>query len=201
MITVNKQSFGPADGVKPEMTGREIANLITTQPAEVVRMKAGEEIPVDLNQTIKIKGCEEFMVTRTNVAGGFEPSRIEREIAQLRGNGLEVEFLGGSPAAVIFRRVPTKKGYRHLAQSDVLVTVPPAYPGAMLDGAYLPQGSLLLGRVAGNPQGCIQAGGQTWQLVSYHPHNGGGGPQWNPARHGFHTYYSEVLAWIQGACE
>ncbi len=198
-ITVNKQTFGTADGVRPKISGREIANLITTQPAEVVRLKNAKEIPVGLDEEVTLKGCEEFMVTRCNVVGGFEPTRIEREIGRLRENGAEVEFIAGPTPAVIFRRVPARKGYPHLAETDVLVLVPPAYPGAMLDGACLPAGSPLLGRVEGSPQLSLQAADRTWQLVSYHPHNGGGSEPWNPARHGFHTYFSEVLVWIQRA--
>ena len=30
--------------------------------------------------------------------------------------------------------------------------------------------------------------GRTWRRISYHPHNGGGGPAWNPALYNFHTY-------------
>ena len=199
-ITVNKQTFGEADGVKREMSGREIASLITDQPAEVHRLKGGNEIAVALDEQVKLEGCEEFEVIRTNVAGGFEPSRVEREVALLRENGAKLTFVEGPAPAVIYRGVRTRAGYPHLAETDVLVPVPPAYPGALLDGAYLPQGSPLLGRVEGSPQGTtLQADGRTWQLVSYHPHNGGGGPAWNPSRHGFHTYYTEVLSWIQRA--
>ena len=199
-ITVNKQTFGEADGVKHEMTGREIANLITDQPAEVKRLKAGQEIPVTLEEKVKLEGCEEFEVIRCNVKGGCEPSRVERELTKLRENGAEITFLPAPTGLVIFRSVRTAKAYPHLTETDVLVAVPPAYPGSMLDGAYLPQGSPLLGRVEGSPQGTtLQADGRTWQLVSYHPHNGGGGPVWNPNRHGFHTYYTEILTWIQRA--
>ena len=28
---------------------------------------------------------------------------------------------------------------------------------------------------------------------------GGGGPAWNKDRHGLHTYYTEILSWIQRA--
>lgn len=199
-ITVNKQTFNTTDGVKPEMSGREIANLITDQPAEVKRLINGGEVDVPLNATVKIEGCEEFKVIRCNVVGGYELARIDRELATLRENGAEVEFIISPAPAVIYRHVPTRPGYAAIADTDVLVVVPPAFPGAMLDGAYLPQGSPLLGKVAGQrAQGTLQADGRTWELVSYHPHNGGGGPAWNPNRHGIHSYYSEVLSWIQGA--
>lgn len=199
-IVVNKQTFGEADGVKREMTGREIANLITDQPAEVKRLKAGKEIPVPLEEKVKLEGCEEFEVIRCNVKGGFEPRRIEFELTKLRGNGAEATFVSAPTGLVIYRGIRTANGYPHLTETDVLVLVPSAYPGSMLDGAYLPQGSPLLNRVAGSPQGVtVQADGRAWQLVSYHPHNGGGGPVWNPNRHGFHTYYTEILTWIQRA--
>jgi hypothetical protein len=201
-ITVNKQTFGEADGVKERMTGREIASLVSPQPdkTEVTRHKGTERIPVPLNETVEIKGCEEFTVIRTNVVGGFEPMRIQRELGSLRDNGGEVTFVESPVACAVYHRLPSRKGYPHITETDVLVPIPSAYPGVMLDGAYLPSGSPLLGRVEGSPQGqTIRALGRTWQLVSYHPHNGGGGPAWNKDRHGLHTYYTEILSWIQRA--
>lgn len=201
-IIVNKQTFGEADGVKKHMTGREIAGLVSPQPdkTEVNRRKGKEWLPVGLNETIEIKECEEFTVIRTNVVGGFESARIQRELGALRDNGGEVTFVESPVPCAVYHRLPARKGYPHLAETDVLVPIPSAYPGVMLDGAYLPTGSPLLGRVEGSPQGhTIQAMGRTWQLVSYHPHNGGGGPAWNINRHGLHTYYTEVLSWIQRA--
>lgn len=199
-ITVNKQSFGTADGVRPEMTGREIGNLITEQPCEVKRIIGDKEEVIPLDKTIKIQGCEEFTVIRCNVVGGFESARIERELALLHENGADARLVSAPVPAVIYRSLPTRMGYPHIAESDVLVAVPSAYPGVMLDGAYLPVDSPLLGRVVGSPQEAyVEADGRRWKLVSYHPHNGGGSPAWNPNRHGFHTYYSEILAWIQRA--
>lgn len=201
-IIVNKQTFGEADGVKERMTGREIASLVSPQPdkTEVTRRKGKEWLPVGLNETLEIKGCEEFTVIRTNVVGGFEPARIHREVGALRDNGGQVTFVESPVACAVYHGLPARKGYPHLNETDVLVPIPSAYPGVMLDGAYLPAGSPLLGRVEGSPQGhIIQALGRNWQLVSYHPHNGGGGPTWNKDRHGLHTYYTEVLSWIQRA--
>jgi hypothetical protein len=199
-ITVNKQTFGAADGVKSEMTGREIASLVSDQPSEVKRIKGDHEIVIGQDEVVKIHNCEEFTVLRCNVVGGFEIERADREIAVLRENGAEVDFIAGSTPVVIYRHVPTRKGYPNIAESDVLVVIPSGYPGVMLDGAYLPQDSPLLGKVAGQPkQGSIHADGRTWELVSYHPHNGGGAPPWNPSRNGIHSYYSEVLSWIQAA--
>jgi hypothetical protein len=69
-----------------------------------------------------------------------------------------------------------------------------------LDGAFLPVGSPLLGRVVGSPQPpTIQALGRAWQLVSYHPHAGGGAPPWSKDKHGFHTYLDELLTWVHRA--
>jgi hypothetical protein len=201
-IIVNKQTFGEADGVKPEMTGRQIASLVSPDPnqTEVTRLKGKEHIKVGLDETVKIYNCEEFCVIRTNVKGGFELSRIEREIGTLKENGGEITFVAAPVPCAVYHRLPTRNGYPHISETDVLVTVPGAYPGVMLDGAYLPVGSPLLGRVEGAPQGqTVQALGRNWQLVSYHPHNGGGGPAWNKDRHGLHTYYTEILSWIQRA--
>lgn len=201
-IVVNKQTFGEADGVKPEMTGREIASLVSSQPdkTEVTRVKGKERVPVGLDDKVQIFNCEEFCVIRTNVVGGFEPTRVERELYSLKENGGEVSFVNSPLPCVIYHRLPTRSGYPHLSETDVLVTIPAAYPGVMLDGAYLPSDSPLLGRVEGAPQGnTVHALGHNWQLVSYHPHNGGGGPAWNKDRHGLHTYYTELLSWIQRA--
>jgi len=199
-VTVNKQTFGTADGVKAKMTAEEIGKLITDQPCEVKRISDDREVIIGLNETVEIKGCEDFMVIRCNVVGGFEPARIERDLAMLRQNGCRVDFINSPVAAVIYRAVPTRCGYPHLTETDILVTIPSAFPGVMLDGAYLPKGSPLIGKVAGaGGQSELKADGRKWELISYHPHNGGGGEQWNPSRHGIHTYFSEVLAWIQAA--
>jgi hypothetical protein len=201
-IIVNKQTFGEADGVRKTMTGRQIAALVCPQPdkAEVTRLKGKERIPVGLDEAIEIRECEEFSVIRTNVVGGFESARIQREIGVLRENGEEVSFVESPVGCAIYHGLPTRTGYPHISATDVLVPIPPAYPGVMLDGAYLPAGSPLLGRVEGQPQNrTIAALGRLWQLVSYHPHNGGGGPVWNKDRHGLHTYYTELLSWIQRA--
>ena len=201
-IIVNKQTFLETEGVNKRMPGRGIASPISPQPdkPEGTRHKGKERIPVGLDETIEIRDCEEFSVIRTNVVGGFEPTRIQRELGSLRDNGGKVTFVESPVPCAVYHRLPSRQGYPHLTETDVLVPIPSAYPGVMLDGAYLPTGSPLLGRVEGSPQGnTIQALGRTWQLVSYHPHNGGGGPAWNKDRHGLHTYYTEILSWIQRA--
>jgi hypothetical protein len=201
-ITVNNKPFTEAEGVKHRMTGRQIAALVSENPdaTEVFKLKSGPQPqPIPLDQEIQIHDCDEFRVIRSNVAGGFEPSRVSRELKKLSDGGCRADLIQHPFPAVIYREVPTRPGYPHLAHTDVLVAIPNGYPGALIDGAYLPQGSPLIGRVAGSPQGTIQADGRTWQLISYHPHNGGGGPLWNKDRHGFHTYFDEVLCWIQKA--
>ena len=201
-IIVNSKPFTEADGVKKRMTGRQIAALVSDNPdcTEVFLLERGKPKPVPLDQVIQVKDCDEFRVIRNNVCGGFEPSRIQRELERLRQGGGRADFIQQPFPAVIYRDVPTRPGYAHLPMTDVLVAVPNGYPGQPLDGAHLPEGSPLLGRVAGSPQGVIVAAdARRWQLVSYHPHNGGGGPSWNKDKHGLHTYLDEILAWIHRA--
>jgi hypothetical protein len=201
-IIVNNKPFTEAEGVKHNMTGLQIASLVSDVPrnTEVFKLlKGGGQEPVPLDKEICIEDCDQFRVIRNNVAGGFiEPTRIERELDKLRQGGCRVNFIQ-QPNAVIYRDVPTRPGYRHLQMTDVLVLVPGGYPGQPLDGAHLPAGSPLLGRVAGSPQGFVVADGRQWQLVSYHPHSGGGAPPWNKDKHGFHTYFDEILCWIHRA--
>lgn len=202
VITVNNRRFTEAEGVKHKMTGRQIAALVSENPeaTEVFRLKSGKKPePVPLEEKIEVHDCDEFRVIRSNVAGGFEPGRVSRELQKLKEGGRRVDLIQQPLAAVIYREVPTRPGYPHLKHTDVLVLVPNGYPGALIDGAFLPQGSPLIGRVAGSPQHTIQAESRTWQLISYHPHNGGGGPTWNKDKHGFHTYFDEILCWIQRA--
>jgi len=204
-IIVNSKTFTEADGVKKHLTGREIATFVADNPdaTEVFKLKKGEKpelLPLD-KQT-PIHDGDEFRVVRTDVAGGFEPSRVARELEKLKAGGCRADLIEKPFAAVIYRDVPTRPDYPHLKQTDVLVPVPSGYPGTFIDGAYLPQDSPLLDRVPGQrAQGIIQADARVWELVSYHPHNGGGGPAWNKDRHGFHTYFDEILCWVQRAKE
>jgi hypothetical protein len=200
-ITVNHKKFTETDGVKHRMTGRQIASLVSENPdcTEVFRLAKGRQEPIPLNEAVEVENCDEFRVIRNNVCGGYEPARIAREILRLTEGGGRADFVAAPVAAVIYRDVPTRPEYGHLAKTDVMVCVPSGYPGAPLDGAHLPEGSPLLGRVAGSPQGIIVVEGRRWQLVSYHPHNGGGAVPWNKDRHGFHTYFDEILCWIHRA--
>jgi hypothetical protein len=109
--------------------------------------------------------------------------------------GLQVtEYCDGF---VIYKNIPARlSGF---LKTDVIVQVPQGYPAAMIDRAGLPVDSPLIGRVKGSPQEVIQVGGRSWRMISYHPHNGGGGLPWDLSMHGFHTYLSEVLAWLEVA--
>jgi hypothetical protein len=102
-------------------------------------------------------------------------------------------------AAVIYERVTAVPlNGQAPEEHDVLVPVPGGYPAGLIDGAALEIGNGLLPRLAGgnNPQGDWTAENRTWRLASYHPHQGGGGPAWDPTRHGFHTYVSELIQWL-----
>ena len=198
-ITVNAWVFTDHDGVKVEMTGREIAALVYPDNAgdTSVWFTSDGNREVGLDETIKIRGCEVFEVIRKNVTGGYESERLHREIEQLRLGGLLVTLISEPSPAVIYHDLRAAPGGSGTA-TDVLVPVPSAYPGQFIDWAYLPQESALIGRVKGQPQDHrINALGRVWRQISYHPHNGGGGPVWNPGRHGFHTYFGELLSWLR----
>lgn len=126
--------------------------------------------------------------------------RIERELASLRAGSQVAELINtGGRALVLYKNVPTGGKRLSLPEAtDVVVPVPPGYPAALIDLAGLPVGSPFLARVKGgqNSQGIVQADGREWQLASYHPHNGGGGPPWDQTRHGFHTYIDHLIAWL-----
>lgn len=195
-ITVNSRVFAEHDGVRAEMTGTQVAALAYPEnPANTrVHLVSDGNREVALNETLHIRGCEVFEVVRREVTGGYELSRVARELEDLRAGGLGVTLVE-SPAAVVYHALRPGGG---AAPTDVLVPVPGGYPGQMLDYAYLPEGSPLIGRVKGSPQEPrVTALGRVWQQISYHPHNGGGGPAWNPTVHGFHTYLGEVVSWLR----
>lgn len=125
--------------------------------------------------------------------------RIQAELAILKEGGQLADLIQAGRPVVVYREVPTSGAAVGLpATTDVVVPVPPGYPAPAIDLAGLPVGSPLLPRVmgGGNNQGIIEADGRQWQLASYHPHNGGGGPPWDQMRHGFHTYIDHILAWL-----
>jgi hypothetical protein len=125
--------------------------------------------------------------------------RIDRELRRLAEGGLNAEFREADRPVVLYRDVPTAGARLGLAPTaDVVVPVPSGYPASLIDLAGLPVGSPFLPLVKGgtNNQGVITLDGQSWQLASYHPHNGGGGSPWNQARHGFDTYLDHLIAWL-----
>jgi hypothetical protein len=196
-ITVNSRVFTEHDGVKREMTGREIAALVYPQNAADTRVwfTSDGNREVGLDEKVHIRGCEVFEVVRKNVTGGFESERLQREIEELRAGGLRVTLISEPVPAVVYHDLRATPGG---SGTDVLVPVPSAYPGQFIDWAYLPQESPLIGRLKGSPQDhYIPALGTTYRRISYHPHNGGGGPAWNPGQHGFHTYLGELLSWLR----
>lgn len=129
--------------------------------------------------------------------------RIERELAILRAGGQIAELIEVPRAVVIYRKVPTNGAKFGLPiEIDVVVPVPGGYAASAIDLAGLPVGSPLLPRLKGgqNNQGKLTADGREWQLASYHPHNGGGGPPWDQTKHGFHTYMDHLVAWLDKIC-
>lgn len=130
--------------------------------------------------------------------------RIERELSILSQGGQIAELADGAGRSfVVYRNVPTDgKNCGLPCSTDVLVPVPAGYPASHIDLAGLPLGSPLLPRLKGgqNNQGVFNVGGRQWQLASYHPHNGGGGPPWDQMKHGFHTYIDHLIAWLHRIC-
>jgi hypothetical protein len=139
---------------------------------------------------------------------GHEP-RVGLELARLHEGGQSTSLMDGtlngeSRSFICYHSVPVLNEAHHgrpelPASTEVIVPVPSGYPASMIDLAGLPQGSPLLPLVRGglNPQGIVlTADGRTWQLASYHPHNGGGGPPWDQLRHGFDTYLDHLLSWL-----
>ncbi|MDD5141786.1 MAG: E2/UBC family protein [Verrucomicrobiales bacterium] len=199
-IIVNKKKFNSTQGVKKEMTGLEIATLVYDKPENTVVSKInkdGTETEIALGSKVKIHECDEFKVIRKDVNAGFQSSRIEHELAQLRENGVNVTLLAEPVPAVVYIGMPVKPGHP-AGSSDVLVKVPGGYPATFIDCAYLPEGSPLQGRVPGAFQGIETIGGRRWQHVSIHPYTGNGAV-WDKDRHGFHTYFDEMLSWLNKA--
>ena len=192
-ITVNNQPFREADGVKKEMSGAEIAKLVFPNVANptVKETTPGDKGEVPLNKTISIENCDAFRVIRPDVVAGFQSGRVERELQLLREGGAEVTFLHAENA-VIYHAVPAGDGH----ETDVLVTIPSSYPARMLDNAYLPADSRLLKKAPGAEQEVAQIGGKQWRKKSVHPHSSKSNTPWDQNVHGLHTYYGEILSWL-----
>ncbi len=200
-ITVNARVFTEHDGVKHAMTGQEIAALVYPERPRETRiwLVSDGNREIGLDERIELQGCEVFDVVRKKVDGGYESSRVDRELEELRASGQVVTAVTSPVTAVVYHDLRTKPG-NAVVKTDVLVLIPGGYPAQMLDGAYLPEGSKLIGHVKGSPQDhCVTVLGHVWRQISYHPHNGGGGPGWNPAIHGLHTYLGEIISWLYDA--
>ncbi len=195
-IIVNKRRYGERDGVKDRMTGREIASLASDQPQNTRVEKISGEAPqeIGLDETIDIHCGDEFRVIRLNVNAGFQPERVRREIALLRDGGARVTLIEGPVPAVIYHDVPVRAGLP-VAMTDVLVKIPPGYPGGFLDNAFLPVNSPLLTCTPGGVQQTESFNGRAWTQKSIHPHAANAIP-WDKDRHGLHTYYDEIQNWL-----
>src|SRR3984893_9784423 len=187
-IFVNRRKFEEGDGVKPEMTGAQIAALVDV-PADnaVVRLESGGLARSrSRRQSTSKTGCASWSRGKS-LRAEMNRERIERELALLRAGGQTAELIENGRTVVLYRNVPTD-GVRFglPGATDVVVPVPAGYAAAAIDLAGLPVGSPLLPRLRGgqNNQGIVSADGRQWQLASYHPHNGGGGPPWGPTPHG-----------------
>jgi hypothetical protein len=194
-ITVNKLRFTEKDGVKRRMTGREIAALVEPDPSQTKVQEITPQGPKDipLNQEVVIENCEAFKVIRCNINAGFQAERLEREVAALRDRGANVTVIGSPPVAIIYHDVPVRSGFK-VTSTDVLVRVPSGYPGGIIDNAFLPAESPLLSCTPGAEQHVESFGGRSWKQKSIHPYTGN--VPWNKDRHGFHTYYAEMVSWL-----
>jgi len=71
-IFINRRKFDETQGVKPQMTGGEIAALIDV-PGDlaVVRDDSGpDKREIGIGETVQIKNGDHFLVTRRTVEGG-----------------------------------------------------------------------------------------------------------------------------------
>lgn len=119
---------------------------------------------------------------------------IEVDLEKLRSAGQEATLVEAPRPLVLYHGVPTLGEPR---QVDVVVPIPEGYRAAMLDLAGLPVDCPLAGRVKGGSQGEFEMNGRTWRLYSYHPHSSWPGHEWNPQKHGFHTYLTYIVSWLR----
>jgi hypothetical protein len=68
-IFVNRRKFDESSGVKPQMTGAEIAALVNV-PADNAIVRGPHDEEIGVGQTVSIKDGEHFIVTRKVVEGG-----------------------------------------------------------------------------------------------------------------------------------
>lgn len=72
IIYVNRRKFDAGDGVKPRMTGGDIALLVDVPPSNaVVRLdRRDEKREIGEKEGVEIKDGDHFLVTRRVVEGG-----------------------------------------------------------------------------------------------------------------------------------
>ncbi len=72
IIYVNRRKFDEGDGVKPRMTGGDVALLVDVPPGNaVVRLERdGEKREIGEKEEVEIKHDDHFLVTRRVVEGG-----------------------------------------------------------------------------------------------------------------------------------
>jgi len=73
-IFVNRRKFEKGDGVRPQMTGAQIAALVGV-PADnaVVRFDTGpDKREIGIDEAVNVKNGDHFLVTRKVVEGGHE---------------------------------------------------------------------------------------------------------------------------------
>ena len=75
-IFVNRRKFEEGDGVRPEMTGAQIAALVEVPAANaVIRYDSGpDKREIGVDEVVRIKNGDHFLVTRKVVEGGYEPT-------------------------------------------------------------------------------------------------------------------------------
>ena len=69
-IFVNRRKFEEGDGVKPEMTGAQIAALVEVPPENAVIRWEHDQAEIAVTQVVHVKNGDRFLVTRKVVEGG-----------------------------------------------------------------------------------------------------------------------------------
>jgi hypothetical protein len=96
-IIVNERRFDTADGVRPEMTGGQIAALVDV-PAEdaVVRLESGgEPREIRVEETLHIKDGMRFVVTKRNLHIFVNRRKFDA------ADGVRSEMTGAQIAALV----------------------------------------------------------------------------------------------------
>ena len=69
-IFVNRRKFEQGDGVKPSMTGAEIATLVEVPRDNAVIRWEHDKTEISVDQAVSVKNGDHFLVTRKTVEGG-----------------------------------------------------------------------------------------------------------------------------------